>query len=155
MDTGNTENSADKQLNIIADGFLQRIKNGIIPAVDFSRGDSRKMEQAARIVTDKGLELIVYADKRMGLGVVENVTLIVQAYGKDVDLMRLVRARHGFLVKRIEVDMCRELKSDKIGEGKLIDPSEESSSGTQTSTYTYVSPDVTQALMERIPLKSS
>lgn len=154
MDTGITESLADRQLNAIADGFMQRIKSGVIPTVDFSRGDSRKMEQAAPIVTDKGLKMKVYANKKMGAGTIEDVTLFIEDYGQDAELRRLVKEKHGFLVGGIEVSMHRELKSDKVGEGKLIDPLGEFS-GASTFTFTGVSPDVTQALMERIALKPS
>jgi hypothetical protein len=148
------ESSVNKQLNAIADGFNKRIGNGAIPVLDYFLSDSTKMRQAAQITTDKGLEMRVYANKKMGTGTIESVLLFIEDYGQDAELQELIRKKHGDIpVKGIEVSMNREFRSDKIGEGKLIDPSGELASGVYTSTYANVSPEVTQALMERIPLK--
>ena len=151
----NEESSVNKQLNAIVDGFTQRIGNGVIPTVDAFERDSTKLSQAASIITDKGLKLKVYASKKVGAGTIEDITLGIEDYGDDIKLAELSREKNGILLWGIEVNMHHELRSDEVGEGRLINPPGEFGSGTHTSTFTCVSPIFTQALMERIPLMSS
>lgn len=162
MDHGDRENSVNKQLDAIADGLDQRISNGVIPTVDQFGNDSTKVEQAARISTDRGLKMRVYANKGTA-GTVEDVAIFIEDYGGDTELQTLIKERHGDIpVEGIEVGMRGGLRSDEVGEGRLVSPPLGLGSGrstghvhTFTRTYTYVSPDVTQALMERIPLHST
>jgi len=119
-------------------------------------------KEAYKIFYSRGLaiyQIPIGLEPQEGLSAsieIENVVLAIEDYGQDAELKTLIKKIHGDIpIRGIEVSMHSELYSDMVGEGKLIDPPGESGPGTHTSTYTFVSPEVTQALMERIPLMPS
>lgn len=137
--------SVDTRLGEIVSGFRQRIESGTIPKVNYYVSNFTKADQACKIRTDKGLEIEFFASEGMD-GIIENVTLSIKKIGQDIKLRELIKEKHGdVLIRKIEVSMRREFPSDEIGKGKLIDP----------PIQIFVSPDIIQALMERIPLMPS
>lgn len=143
--------ATDEDKQAIVHGLKQRIEDGVIPTVDEFKSESAKMEEASPIVTDEGLKLRVYASKR-ARGV-EKVVILIEDLGHDIELRSLLRINHGnSRINGIGIGMYREFNSDRIGEGMVLNPSIETLGGTFIHTYTYVSPKITQALVNRIPL---
>lgn len=165
MDT--REQEVQQQLQAIRDDLTRRVANGVIPGVDRFKSDYTKKEKAAHISTSNGLRLVTFANEghlrgSEGKGV-ESVIIAIEDLGGDQELIDLIKRMHGDIpVRGIEVVMHDDLDRDEnIGRGRLIDPGpylnvgREARGGayTMTSTYTYVSPEVTAALINRMPVE--
>lgn len=71
--------------------------------------------------------------------------------GNDSKLKNLIKKRHGNVpVHGVEVILAGD-QPDENGRARLILPQGRIPSGTSTSTFTYISPDVTEAILKRIP----